>query len=301
MDSNQDKCGFVNIIGATNVGKSTLLNKLVGQKISIISRKVQTTRNSLKGILTTGNSQIIFIDTPGIFIPNRKLDKAMINSAWKSIEHSDITLLILEAVNTINKNTIIISNYLKKKKPSNLICIINKIDKVSHSSLLKITSVVKEHFNCNEYFYLSALKGNGVLELKNYLVNNIPIGPWHYSKDQITDIPYRFIASELVREKLMYRLHQEIPYGLTVETEDWNELDDGSVRIDILIFVHKLGQKKILIGKNGYNLKAVGSIVRKELELMMDKRVHIFLYVKVNRNWDNSPEYYKYLGLDFNV
>ena len=140
-----------------------------------------------------------------------------------------------------------------KKKPSNLICIINKIDKVSHSSLLKITSVVKEHFNCNEYFYLSALKGNGILELKNYLVNNIPIGPWHYSKDQITDIPYRFIASELVREKLMDRLHQEIPYGLTVETEDWNELDDGSVRIDILIFVHKLGQKKILIGKNGYN------------------------------------------------
>ena len=300
MDS-KDKCGFVNIIGATNVGKSTLLNKLVGQKISIISRKVQTTRNSLKGILTTENSQIIFIDTPGIFIPNRKLDKAMINSAWKSIEHSDITLLMLEAVNTINKNTIIISNYLKKKKPSNLICIINKIDKVSHSSLLKITSVVKEHFNCNEYFYLSALKGNGVLELKNYLVNNIPIGPWHYSKDQITDIPYRFIASELVREKLMDRLHQEIPYGLTVETEDWNELDDGSVRIDILIFVHKLGQKKILIGKNGYNLKAVGSIVRKELELMMDKRVHVFLYVKVNRNWDNSPEYYKYLGLDFNV
>ncbi len=300
MDS-KDKCGFVNIIGATNVGKSTLLNKLVGHKISIISRKVQTTRNSLKGILTTENSQIIFIDTPGIFSPNRKLDKAMINSAWKSIEHSDITLLMLDAVNTINENTIIISNYLKKKNPANLICIINKIDKVSNSSLLKTTSVVKEYFNCNEYFYLSALKGDGITELKNYLVNNIPIGPWHYSKDQITDIPYRFIASELVREKLMDRLHQEIPYGLTVETEDWNELDDGSVRIDILIFVHKLGQKKILIGKNGYNLKAVGSIVRKELELMMDKRVHIFLYVKVNRNWDNSPEYYKYLGLDFNV
>ena len=301
MNSIKKKCGFINILGSTNVGKSTLLNNLIGQKVSIISRKVQTTRNSIKGILTKNNTQLILTDTPGIFIPNRKLDRAMISNAWKSIEDSDLTILMIEAKTSMDKNEILISNYLRKKKASNLICVINKIDKVSHSSLLKITTVVKEHFDCREYFYLSALKGDGIEELKEYLFDNVPYGPWHYSKNQITDVPYRFIAAELVREKLMDRLHHELPYGLTVDTEDWNGLDDGSIRIDMLIYVHKLGQKKILIGKNGNNLKLIGSSVRKELQIMLNKKVHLFLYVKVRSNWDKVPEYYESMGLDFNV
>ena len=301
MNKKIKKCGFVNILGATNVGKSTLLNSLIEQKISIITRKVQTTRNSIRGVICSGDSQLVIIDTPGIFEPKRKLDRAMINNAWRSMKDVDFTLLMIEAKNNIDDNTLIISKFLKNNTYNNLICVINKIDKVKPESLLSYTKILKEHFNCKEYFYLSALKGYGVKDLKKYLFNNIPFSQWHYPKDQITDTPYSMLVAEFIREKLMDRFHHEIPYGLTVVTEDWNELEDNSIRIDVLIYVQKIGQKKIVVGKNGNNLKIIGTLVRKDLQLMLDKKVHLFLYVKIKSNWDRNPEYFKSLGLDYNV
>jgi len=301
MNKISKKCGFINILGGTNVGKSTLLNRLVGQKVSIISRKVQTTRNSITGIFCLNLSQIIIIDTPGIFSPKRKFDRAMINVAWNSIANTDITILMVEPIVNIDENTQMISKYLKKQIPKKLICVINKIDKVDRKYLLETTNLIKNYFDCEEYFYLSALKGDGVNDFKSYLSNSVPEGPWHFPEEQVTNISYRLLVAELVREKLIDRLHHELPYQLAVETEDWNELEDGSIRIDILVYVNKEGQKKIVIGKNGNNLKVIGTNIRKDLKKILEKDVHLFLYVKIKKNWDNSPNYYKSLGLEFNV
>ncbi|MBT3939209.1 MAG: GTPase Era, partial [Pelagibacterales bacterium] len=289
MDNYIKKFGFVNILGATNVGKSTLINRLVGQKVSIVTRKVQTTRNNIIGIFCASSSQVVLIDTPGIFVPKRKFDRAMINSAWKSIKDSDITVLMLEANKTLDSNTLLISEAFKSKKiklSKQLICVINKIDLVQSQILLELVDKIKQHFVCKEFFFISALNGDGVIELKNYLTNNVPDGNWHYPEDYITDIPYRLLVSEIIREKLMDRFHHELPYGMAVETEDWNQLQDGSIRIDVLIYVHKKGQKKIVIGVDGSNLKHIGTESRKELKRMLDKEVHLFLFVKVKDNWD---------------
>jgi len=304
MDNYIKKFGFVNILGATNVGKSTLINRLVGQKVSIVTRKVQTTRNNIIGIFCASSSQVVLIDTPEIFVPKRKFDRAMINSAWKSVKNSDITVLMLEANKTLDSNTLLISEAFKSKKiklSKQLICVINKIDLVQSEILLELVDKIKQHFVCKEFFFISALNGDGVIELKNYLTNNVPDGNWHYPEDYITDIPYRLLVSEIIREKLMDRFHHELPYGMAVETEDWNQLQDGSIRIDVLIYVHKKGQKKIVIGVDGSNLKHIGTESRKELKRMLDKEVHLFLFVKVKDNWDTSPDYYKNLGLDYNV
>ena len=304
MDNYIKKFGFVNILGATNVGKSTLINRLVGQKVSIVTRKVQTTRNNIIGIFCASSSQVVLIDTPGIFVPKRKFDRAMINSAWKSVKDSDITVLMLEANKTLDSNTLLISEAFKSKKiklSKQLICVINKIDLVQSEILLELVDKIKQHFICKEFFFISALNGDGVIELKNYLTNNVPEGNWHYPEDYITDIAYRLLVSEIIREKLMDRFHHELPYGMAVETEDWNQLQDGSIRIDVLIYVHKKGQKKIVIGVDGSNLKHIGTESRKELKRMLDKEVHLFLFVKVKDNWDTSPDYYKNLGLDYNV
>jgi len=304
MDNFIKKFGFVNIMGATNVGKSTLINRLVGQKVSIVSRKVQTTRNNIIGIFCSSSSQVVLIDTPGIFVPKRKFDRAMINSAWKSVKDSDVTLLMLEANKPLSSNSLLISEVFKSKKvklSKQLICVINKIDLVQSEVLLELVDKVKKHFTCKEFFFISALNGDGVLELKTYLTNNVPEGEWHYPEDYITDIPYRLLVAELIREKLMDRFHHELPYGMAVETEDWNQLHDGSIRIDVLIYVQKKGQKKIVIGSDGDNLKQIGTESRKELKKMLNKEVHLFLFVKVKENWDTSPDYYKDLGLDYNV
>ena len=304
MDNFIKKFGFVNIIGATNVGKSTLINRLVGQKVSIVTRKVQTTRNNIIGIFCSSSSQVVLIDTPGIFVPKRKFDIAMINSAWKSVKDSDVTLLMLEANKPLDSNSLLISEAFKSKKvklSKQLICVINKIDLVQSEVLLELVDKVKKHFTCKEFFFISALNGDGVLELKTYLTNNVPEGEWHYPEDYITDIPYRLLVAELIREKLMDRFHHELPYGMAVETEDWNQLHDGSIRIDVLIYVQKKGQKKIVIGSDGDNLKQIGTESRKELKKMLIKEVHLFLFVKVKENWDTSPDYYKDLGLDYNV
>ena len=304
MNSYEKKFGFVNVLGATNVGKSTLINRLVGQKISIVTKKVQTTRNNIIGIYCLDYSQVVLIDTPGIFVPKRKFDRAMINSAWKSVKDSDMTLLMLEANQDLDSNTLLIAEAFKSKKISNskfLICVINKIDLVKSDVLLELVEKVKKYFNCKEFFFISALNGDGVLELKNFLANNIPLGEWHYPEEHVTDIPYRLLVSEMIREKLTMIMHHELPYGIAVETEAWNQLKDGSIRIDALIYVQKKGQKKIVIGANGDNLKSIGINCRKELKSMLNKDVHLFLYVKVRDNWDKSPDYYKGLGLDYNV
>lgn len=304
MNSYEKKFGFVNVLGATNVGKSTLINRLVGQKISIVTKKVQTTRNNIIGIYCLDYSQVVLIDTPGIFVPKRKFDRAMINSAWKSVKDSDMTLLMLEANQDIDSNTLLIAEAFKSKKISNskfLICVINKIDLVKSDVLLELVEKVKKYFTCKEFFFISALNGDGVLELKNFLANNIPLGEWHYPEEHVTDIPYRLLVSEMIREKLTVIMHHELPYGIAVETEAWNQLKDGSIRIDALIYVQKKGQKKIVIGANGDNLKSIGINCRKELKSMLNKDVHLFLYVKVRDNWDKSPDYYKGLGLDYNV
>jgi GTP-binding protein Era len=304
LNSYEKKFGFVNVLGATNVGKSTLINRLVGQKISIVTKKVQTTRNNIIGIYCLDYSQVVLIDTPGIFVPKRKFDRAMINSAFKSVKDSDMTLLMLEANQDIDSNTLLIAEAFKSKKISNskfLICVINKIDLVKSDVLLELVEKVKKYFTCREFFFISALNGDGVLELKNFLANNIPLGEWHYPEEHVTDIPYRLLVSEMIREKLTVIMHHELPYGIAVETEAWNQLKDGSIRIDALIYVQKKGQKKIVIGANGDNLKSIGINCRKELKSMLNKDVHLFLYVKVRDNWDKSPDYYKGLGLDYNV
>jgi GTP-binding protein Era len=247
---------------------------------------------------------VVLIDTPGIFVPKRKFDRAMINSAWKSVKDSDVTLLMLEANKPLDSNSLLISEAFKSKKiklSKQLICVINKIDLVQSEVLLELVDKVKKHFTCKEFFFISALNGDGVLELKTYLTNNVPEGEWHYPEDYITDIPYRLLVAELIREKLMDRFHHELPYGMAVETEDWNQLHDGSIRIDVLIYVQKKGQKKIVIGSDGDNLKQIGTESRKELKKMLNKEVHLFLFVKVKENWDTSPDYYKDLGLDYNV
>ena len=281
MNSYEKKFGFVNVLGATNVGKSTLINRLVGQKISIVTKKVQTTRNNIIGIYCLDYSQVVLIDTPGIFVPKRKFDRAMINSAFKSVKDSDMTLLMLEANQDIDSNTLLIAEAFKSKKISNskyLICVINKIDLVKSDVLLELVEKVKKYFTCKEFFFISALNGDGVLELKNFLANNIPIGEWHYPEEHVTDIPYRLLVSEMIREKLTIIMHHELPYGIAVETESWNQLQDGSIRIDVLIYVQKKGQKKIVIGTNGDNLKSIGINCRKELKSMLNKDVHLFLY-----------------------
>ena len=303
MNKIESKFGYVSIIGAPNVGKSTLVNSLVGQKVSIVTRKEQTTRNRIIGIFSEGDSQIVMVDTPGIFKAKRKLDRAMVLSAWSSLKDADLIVLVVEANKDIKKNDMVIKhlNAMKGFNKNKLICVINKIDLIQKPSLLSLTKNIQTYIDCKQYFFLSALKRDGIKDLKAYLSNNIPRGQWLYPENQISDITSRLMASEIVREKLMNILHQELPYELAVETEDWNELKDGSVRIDILIYVSKKGQKKILIGSEGNNIKKVGIMARKELEIILEKKAHLFLYVKVQKDWDNNPNYYRTLGLKYNV
>ena len=303
MNKIESKFGYVSIIGAPNVGKSTLVNSLVGQKVSIVTRKEQTTRNRIIGIFYEGDSQIVMVDTPGIFKAKRKLDRAMVLSAWSSLKDADLIVLVVEANKDIKKNDMVIKhlNAMKGFNKNKLICVINKIDLIQKPSLLSLTKNIQTYIDCKQYFFLSALKRDGIKDLKTYLSNNIPRGQWLYPENQISDITSRLMGSEIVREKLMNILHQELPYELAVETEDWNELKDGSVRIDILIYVSKKGQKKILIGSEGNNIKKVGIMARKELEIILEKKVHLFLYVKVQKDWDNNPNYYRTLGLKYNV
>jgi GTP-binding protein Era len=296
--STETRCGFVALIGAPNAGKSTLLNALVGSKVSIVSRKVQTTRTLVRGIAIEGTAQTIFVDTPGIFMPRRRLDQAMVTSAWGGAGDADLVGLLVDASKGVDEAVEAILSGLPKLKAS-AILVLNKIDTVERSSLLKLTADINMRFAFRETFMISALTGDGVAPLKARLAAMMPEGPWLYPEDQVSDAPLRLLAAEITREKLFERLHDELPYQSTVETDSWKELPDGSSRIEQTIYVARDGQKKIVIGDGGRTIKAIGQAARKEIAEAAEQKVHLFLFVKVRPGWVDDPERYREMGLDF--
>lgn len=299
MSENPTKhCGFIAVLGAPNVGKSTLVNAMVGAKVTIVSPKVQTTRARVMGIAINGSAQLVFIDTPGIFEPRRRLDRAMVAAAWSGANDGDVRLLLVDADKGIDSNTRKIIERLKKTK---LRChlVINKVDKVNKPQLLALASTLEQSGIFDEIFMISALKGDGVDDLSNYLAKNAPEGPWHFPEDQMSDMSERLLAAEITREKLYLQLRQELPYAATVETESWTDKPDGSVRVEQIIYVERDSQKAIILGKGGAQIKSIGEKSRLELEEILDRRVHLFLFVKVREKWADDPERYRDWGLDF--
>jgi GTP-binding protein Era len=290
------RCGFCAIIGAPNAGKSTLVNALAGAKISIVSHKVQTTRSRLRAIVIAGQSQIIFVDTPGIFKPKRTLDEAMVEGAWAGASEADAVVLLADLRKGLNDEVLAIIEGLKKSGIKAFLAL-NKIDLVKPEVLLDMAQKFNEVFAFQETFMISALNKSGIDKLKERIAGLMPQGPWLYAEDQIADVPLRFIAAETTREKLYERLHEELPYASTVETEKWEERKDGSVRIDQVIYVERDSQKKIVLGKNGQTIKALGQGARLELEKAFERRVHLFLFVKVRENWSKDPERLRMMGL----
>ena len=294
------RSGFVALIGEPNAGKSTLLNKMVGAKISIVTHKVQTTRTRIRGISIEDQSQIIFIDTPGLFKPRRRLDRAMVAAAWSGAADSDITLLLVEANRGLTEGVDkIISSISETGLNGKLALVINKIDKVNVDDLLSLSKKINEHHPFIETFMISAEKGKGVDDLKRWLALNLPEGPWLYPGDQISDMPLRMIAAEITREKLTLRLHQELPYQLTVETEKWEEKSDKSLRIEQMIYLSRSGHKGIVLGKKGETIKAISTASRLSLEEFLGSKVHLFLRLKIREKWMEETERYSEMGLDF--
>jgi len=294
----ETRCGFVAMIGAPNAGKSTLVNALVGSKVSIVTPKVQTTRALVRGIVMEGQAQIVLVDTPGIFAPSRRLDRAMVTTAWSGAHDADIVAALLDAKRGVSDGD---SAMLEKlaEIPQPKILILNKIDTVEKSSLLDLAARANAVAKFDATFMLSALRGDGVADLRQWLAAHVQAGPWHYPEDQIGDAPSRALAAEITREKLFLRLHQELPYQSTVETESWKELRDGSVRIEQTIYVERESQRKIVLGKNGQTIKAIGADSRKELMQVLEHPVHLFLFVKVREGWADDPERYREMGLEF--
>jgi GTP-binding protein Era len=294
------RAGFVALIGEPNAGKSTLLNRMVGSKVSIVTHKVQTTRARIRGVALEGQSQIIFVDTPGLFRPRRRLDRAMVAAAWAGAQDADAVVLLIEAHRGLTEGVErILSTLEGQSRTRPLALAINKIDRVRRESLLALTAQLNERLAFTETFLISAEKGDGVKDLRAWLAGLMPESPWLYPEDQIADLPMRTLAAEITREKLTLRLHEELPYQLTVETEAWEERDDGSVRIDQVIYVARDGHKGIVLGKRGETIKPIGALARVELEGLMDRRVHLFLTVKVRPNWLDEPERFREMGLDF--
>ena len=292
------RCGFVAIIGAPNAGKSTLLNQLVGSKVAIVTHKVQTTRARIRGIAMEGDTQIVFVDTPGIFKPKRRLDRAMVEAAWGGAGDADLITLMVDMESGRDEDVTRIVDGLKSQGRK-AILVLNKVDACPREKLLKTAAALNETGIFTETFMISALKGDGVADLKKYIAGLMPPGPWHYPEDQAADVPLRSLAAEVTREKLFLRLHDELPYSLTVETESWEQKKDGSIRIAQVIFVERESQKKIALGKGGQTIKTVGQLAREELEEMLGCRVHLFLFVKVRENWGDDRERYREMGLDF--
>jgi GTP-binding protein Era len=297
-DAGEKRCGFIALIGAPNVGKSTLINALVGTKVAIVSHKVQTTRALLRGIATAGEAQLIFIDTPGIFQPKRRLDRAMVSTAWTGAQEADLVCALIDAKRGLDEETIALIERLADVRQPKLL-LINKIDLVDKPALLALTQKVNERVAFAATFMISALTGDGVADLKAWLAVHVPAGPWHYPEDQITDAPMRQLAAEITREKLYLRLHQELPYQSTVETDQWTERKDGSVRIEQTIYVERESQRKIVLGKGGQNIKAIGAEARREIADILEQPVHLFLFVKVREGWSDDPERYREMGLEF--
>jgi len=294
------KCGFVALIGEPNAGKSTLLNRMVGAKVSIVTHKVQTTRARIRGVAMEDETQIVFVDTPGLFKPRRRLDRAMVAAAWGGASDADIVVLMIEAHRGITNGVqAIIEELAKLEQTRRVLLAINKIDRVESETLLSLTEQINGLYPFLETFMISAEKGHGVGDLKGWLAKHLPDGPWLYPEDQIADLPLRMIAAEITREKLTLRLHQELPYQLTVETENWEERKDGSARIDQVIYVMRDGHKGILLGNKGDTIKKISMASREELETLLERKVHLFLQVKVREGWLEEAQRYSAIGLDF--
>ena len=294
------RAGFVALIGEPNAGKSTLLNRMVGAKVSIVTHKVQTTRARIRGVAMEGDAQIVFVDTPGLFQPRRRLDRAMVAAAWGGAADADVVVLMVEAHRGITDGvTRILDGLAEIGQGRRVALAINKIDRVEAPVLLGLTKDLNERFDFAETFMISAEKGHGVEDLRRWLAAELPEGPWLYPEDQIADLPMRMIAAEMTREKLTLRLHQELPYQLTVETESWEERKDGSARIEQLIYVSRDGHKGIVLGHKGETIKAVSQAARAELSEFLGRKVHLFLQVKVREKWLEEAERYDQMGLDF--
>ncbi len=298
MADEATRCGFVAIIGAPNAGKSTLVNRLVGTKVSIVSRKVQTTRSLVRGIAMVGQSQVIFVDTPGIFAPKRRLDRAMVETAWGGARDADIVALMIDASNGIVPEVRDLLGRLKDIAHPKIL-VLNKVDLVRRDTLLVLTDEANKALPFERTFMISAATGDGTGDFLAFLAERVPPGPWLYPAEEVSDIPLRQLAAEITREKLFERLHQELPYEATVETEQWIEQKDGSVRIEQTIFVVRDSQKKIVIGKGGQAIKAISMAARTEIAEIAERPVHLFLFVKVRENWADDPERYRAMGIEF--
>ena len=290
--------GFVALIGAPNAGKSTLVNRLVGAKVSIVTHKVQTTRALVRGIATHRNAQIVFVDTPGIFQPKRRLDRAMVTTAWGGAKDADLVLVLIDAERGLTGDAeAMLERLADVRQPA--ILVLNKVDRVARETLLGLASAANERAKFEATFMVSALTGSGCDDLLDFLAGRLPEGPWYYPEDQLSDLPMRQLAAEITREKLYLRLHQELPYSSHVETEKWEEKKDGSVRIEQVIYIERDSQKKIVLGSKGETIKAIGAAARKEIGEILGQAVHLFLFVKVRENWGDDPERYREMGLEF--
>jgi GTP-binding protein Era len=292
------RCGFIALIGAPNAGKSTLINALVGSKVSIVTPKVQTTRALLRGIAMVGKTQLVMIDTPGIFAPKRRLDRAMVTTAWAGAADADIVAVLIDVKHGIDEGADALLSRLANV-PGRKVLVLNKVDLVAKPVLLELAKVANERVAFAATFMISALTGAGVDDFRRWLAAEAPAGPWHFPADQISDAPMRALAAEITREKLYLRLHQELPYQSTVETEIWREMPDGSARIEQTIYVERESQRKIVLGKAGQSIKAIGADARRELAELLGHKVHLFLFVKVREGWGNDPARYREMGLEF--
>ncbi len=294
----QTRCGFAAIIGAPNAGKSTLVNTLVGTKVSIVSHKVQTTRARIRGIVMEGEAQIVLVDTPGIFRPRRRLDRAMVDTAWGEAKEADVVVVLVDAARGLEEEAEAILEGLASLKARRVLAL-NKIDRVEKPKLLSLTAAITAKMPFDKVFMISALEGDGVADLKRYLSGAMPPGPWLFPPDQVSDAPLRLWAAEVTREKLYYRLHDELPYASTVETSEWKTLKDGAVRIEQTIYVERDSQKAIVLGAGGRTVKEISMAARQEIAETLQVPVHLFLFVKVRDNWGDDPERYREMGLEF--
>ncbi|HIF09170.1 MAG TPA: GTPase Era [Sneathiellales bacterium] len=298
ISTDRSQCGYVALIGAPNAGKSTLLNQVVGTKIAIVTRKVQTTRTRITGILVKGDAQIIFVDTPGIFAPRRRIDRAMVGAAWRGADDADQIVVLVDAERGATGDTDRILTQLRQSGRTAVLAL-NKIDAVARPKLLDLAAELDRSKVFTDVFMISALTGDGVGDLVNHLSALMPKGPWLYPEDQLSDITERLMAAEITREKLYGRLHQELPYQTAVDTEEWNDQKDGSARISQVIYVQSKSQKPIVLGKGGRTIKEIGSLARADMEQAFGRRVHLFLFVKIKPDWADDRDYYRALGLDY--
>ncbi|MFT5486942.1 MAG: GTP-binding protein Era [Paracoccaceae bacterium] len=298
--SGETRCGFIALLGAPNAGKSTLMNTMVGAKVSIVTQKVQTTRSRILGVTALGKSQLVFVDTPGIFKPRRRLDRAMVAAAWSGAADADVVTLLIDAGMRIEGDTRRIIDGLKKND-GRAVCVLNKVDTVPRENLLAMIEELRAEELFTDFFMVSALKGEGVEDLKQFLAGRLPAGPWHFPEDQLSDMNDRLFSAEITREKLFLNLHQELPYALTVETETWEPFDNGAVKVEQVIYVERASQKGIVLGKAGERIKRVRTLAQDDLKELLGRDVHLFLFVKVRENWGDDPERYRDWGLDFST